>query len=262
MRHTITVTNLKGGVGKTTVVVSLGAVLAQRGYRVLLVDTDSQGHLSISFGLKHTHGLWELVSGRTAPKDVIYKVGKGLFIIPSDRRTVAIEQLLVTARDRHTVLSKQLKRLPPFDVVILDTSPSLSVLLQNALYFSRNILIPVSMDYFAVLGATQSLDLLRSLGKQVGAQCNILGVVPTFVDRRLKITETMLTHIDVIFRQRGIHVFGGIRIDANVRKASARHLTIVDFDQRSRAALDFKALADDLETYFSFGANGLRASQK
>lgn len=244
--NAITVSNLKGGVGKTTIVINLGAVLAKNGYRVLLVDTDTQGHISVSFRLKHSAGLWEFMVDGAKLKDVIYEVGEGLYVIPSDRRTVAIEELLVSARNRQAVLAKRLAGLKDYDFVFLDTGPSLSLLWQNAIYFSHNILIPVAMDYFAVLGATQSLDFFRMLQRETGLSCNVLGVVPTFVDRRTTITDTILSHIDHVFRRHGIRVFSPIRIDANVRKASAQHVTVLDYKNSSRSAGDFRQLAVEI----------------
>lgn len=246
----ITVSNLKGGVGKTTLVTNLGVALAQKGYRVLLVDTDTQGHVSVSLGLRHRGGLWELMVKGDKPKNVIAEATKFLHVIPSDKRTAAIEQLLVSARDRQFVLTKRLGKLKNYDYVLVDTGPSLSLLLQNAIFYTSNILIPVAMDYFAVLGATQSLDLLQMLGREMGLKYKLLGVIPTFVDKRVAITRTILAHIDLVFRARGTQVFSPMRIDSNFRKASIRHKSILEYNGRSRGAQDLMRLVGEVESCF------------
>lgn len=242
----IAVSNLKGGVGKTTLVTNLGAILAQKGYRVLLVDTGSQGHVSVSFGLKHSVGLWELMMSRAEPQEVTYEVSDGLDIIPSDRRSGVIEQLLVSVQSRDKVLGRRLEAMDEYDFVLFDTGPSLSLLLQNAFVCSRNILIPISMDYLAVLGGIRSIELARMLQRTKGAKCGILGIVPTFVNKGRIITGMILDHLDQVFTQHSIRVFSPIRVDTNIQKASIERKPIVTYKRSSRGSKDFAHLAGEI----------------
>ena len=242
----IAISNLKGGVGKTTIAINLGAALAAQGLRILLIDTDSQGHVAVSNGLKHTAGLWDLMITGVKPKEVTYKISNRFHVIPSDKRTGAIEQQLVSAINREAVLAKRLEGLNDYDYVLLDTAPSLSLVLQNTIVYSRSILIPISMDYLSVVGAMQSLELARMIYQEMGLDYEIFGIVPTFVDKRLSITDTILAHIDRVFRRKGIPVFSPIRVDTNIQKASAKHKTILHYDPKSRGAEDFVRLAKEV----------------
>ena len=242
----LAISNLKGGVGKTTIAVNLGAALAAQGLRVLLIDTDSQGHVGIGLGLKHNTGLWDLMITGVTPAEVTYQITDRFHVIPSDKRTGAIEQQLVSTINREAVLSKRLEMIKGYDLVLVDTAPSLSLILQNAIVYTRNIFIPISMDYLSVVGAMQSLELARLIYQEMGLGYKIFGVVPTFVDKRLSITETVLAHIDRVFRKEGIRVFPPIRIDTNIQKASVKHQAILDYEPKSRGAEDFRELAKEV----------------
>ncbi len=241
----IAISNLKGGVGKTTLGINLAGALAEMGQRVLLIDTDSQGHAAISLGLKHTAGLWDLMITGVKPSEVIHTITDNFHMIPSDKRTGAIEQQLVATIHREAVLAKRLESLEGYDFVFVDTAPSLSLILQNTIVYTRSVLMPISMDYLAVVGAMQSLDLARLIQQEMGFKYEVFGIVPTFVDKRLSITDTVLGHIDRVFGKEGIPVFNPIGIDTNLQKASAKHQTILDYAEKSRSAEDFRQLAED-----------------
>lgn len=242
----ITVCNLKGGTGKTTITISLGAALAAAGHRVLLIDTDPQGHVATSFRLNHSAGLWDLmVAGRT-PEEVIHRVTDRIHVIPSDKRTAAVSQQFASLRGRASVLAQRLQGVVDYDFVLVDTPPALSVLLQNALVYTRGILIPVSMSYLALRGATQTLELARMMLEDVGVQYGSLGIAPTFVDRNQSKSTELLHHLESTFRRNGIRVFSPIRADVELTRAALKHKTILDHAPMSPAAQDFTQLAREL----------------
>ena len=242
----ITVSNLKGGTGKTTITVSLGAALAAAGHRVLLIDTDPQGHVAMSFQMNQSMGLWDLMVAGRGPEEVIHRVTDRIHVIPSDKRTAAVAQQLASLRGRAGVLAQRLQGVVDYDFVLVDTPPALSVLLQNALVYTRGLLIPVSMSYLALRGATQTLELARMMLDDVSLQYAILGVAPTFVDRNESKSNELLHHLESTFRQNGIRVFSPIGDDAELTRATLKHKTILDHAPMSPAAQDFARLAREL----------------
>lgn len=242
----LAVHSTKGGVGKTTIVINLGAALAAQGCRVLLIDTDPQGHISLSLGFRHSVGFWDLMITGLDPERAIYRLSDQIHVIPSDRRTAAVEQQLVSVRDRATVLEKRLESVKDYDFVLVDTAPSLSLVLQNAIVFSQGILIPISMNYLALWGAVQALELARMLQEEMQVYYNTLGIVPNLVDDGPKATNPVLGHLDSTFQQSGIRVFSPIRNDIALERALVKEKTILDYAPRSHGAKDFKKLAKEV----------------
>lgn len=244
--RTLAINSIKGGVGKTTITINLGAALAATGQRVLIVDTDPQGHVALSFGLQHSTGFWDLMIAGLEPKRVIYPVSDHIDVIPSDRRTAAIEQQLVSIRDRATVLMRRLESVDGYDFVLVDTAPFLSLVLQNAIVYCRGMLIPISMNYLALWGAVQALELARMIQDELKVYYDTMGIVPNLVDSQQSITHPVLEHLDSTFRKTGIEVFSPIRKDNTLEMALARQKTILDYAPGSAAAADFVQLATEL----------------
>ena len=243
---TIAVNSIKGGVGKTTVVINLGAALAAAGYRVLLVDTDPQGHISLCFGLSPSLGLWDLMTAGLDPEKVICRVNDRIHVIPSDKRTAALEQQLVPVRDRSAVLSRRLEGIRGYDFVLVDTAPSLSLVLQNAIVYTRSILVPISISYLSLLGAVQALELARMMQDEMRVFYDILGIIPNFVDEQTSATHPILDHLGSTFQASGIRIFSPIRIDTRLETAFLRRRTILDYAPMSGSAQDFRRLAREL----------------
>lgn len=186
----ISMVNQKGGVGKTTSTVSLGAALAGYGRRVLLVDFDPQGALSISFGLNPNEmelSVYNLLTETDCHVgDVIVETGtENLDLLPSNIDLSAAELQLVSEVGREHALARALAPvLPEYDIVLIDCQPSLGLLTVNALTASSDVIIPMECEYFALRGVALLKDTLDKVKARLNPNLEILGVLGTMYDAR------------------------------------------------------------------------------
>ncbi|MDF2692833.1 MAG: Chromosome (plasmid) partitioning protein ParA, partial [Labilithrix sp.] len=180
--------NHKGGTGKTTTSVSIAAGLALKGYRVLLVDTDSQGNVGVSLGVKAEKTLYHCLVMGLKPQDVAVKVRENLDVLPSNETLAAAELYLAGRQNRDRILRDRLVAASAhYDVVLLDCSPSLSLLNQNALVFADGILVPVACDFLSLVGVRQVIKTVKNVNSLLHHPVQIHGVLPTFYDARARI---------------------------------------------------------------------------
>ena len=187
--HTLCVVNQKGGVGKTTTTINLGAALANKGLDVLLIDLDPQGHLTEGFGVheeytKDTLNIYELLSSESKENlsALLVKV-ENLKLIPSHIRLFLAEQALATQRGRELRLKRLIDEMPDKpDWIVIDCPPSLGVLTDNAIYASREVLIPVQAEDTSIRALEILLDQIQSLEQALGVKVKILGILPNMVE--------------------------------------------------------------------------------
>jgi len=196
----ISMVNQKGGVGKTTSTVSLGAALADYGRKVLLVDFDPQGALSIALGLNPNEMELTVYNLLTSPDchvgDVIVATDvPGLDLLPANIDLSAAEIQLVTEVGREYALQRALAPvIPEYDVILIDCQPSLGLLTVNALTSSTDVIIPMETEYFALRGVALLKDTLDKVISRLNPNLRILGVLPTMYDpRTLHSREVMET---------------------------------------------------------------------
>jgi chromosome partitioning protein len=184
----ISVFNQKGGVGKTTSCISIGAVLAEAGYRVLLVDFDPQGSLTV--GLTGAHELpqtiYEALMGHLSARDVLLKTSiSGMDLLPATIELSAAEMQLVNEVGRDQTLARLLEPLlGEYDVVLIDCLPSLGLLAVNALAASDSVLIPLQCEYYALRGMALLFATIQKVRERINARLQIEGIIPTMYDQR------------------------------------------------------------------------------
>jgi chromosome partitioning protein len=165
----IGVLNYKGGTGKTTTVVNLGAGLAMRGARVLCIDLDPQGSLAMCLGVRYTHSLAGMLMGKAEPRSCVVRARHRLDIIAGDRNLIQAEGAMWRMNDnrlaRHLLTSKMRGLEERYDYVILDFSPSASILSESGLQYIRELVVPVAMSYMALIGTRQVIETLKSIGR-------------------------------------------------------------------------------------------------
>ncbi len=186
----ISVVNQKGGVGKTTTTVSLGAALAEYGRRVLIVDFDPQGALSVALGLNPNElGLtvYNLLSDATCDvRDVIRNTEQpNLDLLPSNIDLAAAELQLVSEVGREHALARALEPvLPDYDIILIDCQPSLGLLTLNALSASSGVIVPLECEYFALRGVALLTETIEKVKGRLNPDLQVIGVVATMYDPR------------------------------------------------------------------------------
>jgi chromosome partitioning protein len=190
----IAVSNQKGGVGKTTSTLNLGAALRESGKRVLLVDLDPQGSLTVAAGVvdvdavKISIGDLLMARAQGAPQDIyraIIKTPAGVDLVPGNGMLSAAELTLATAMARESALLATLKpALERYDYILIDCLPSLGLIAINALRASDGVVIPVQADFLAVQGLAQILETIGAVREQLNPSLAVYGVLLTMVDQR------------------------------------------------------------------------------
>ncbi len=238
--------NHKGGTGKTTTSVSIAAGLAQKGYKVLLVDTDSQGNVAVSLGVKAEKTLYHCLVMGLRPQDVAVKIRENLDLLPSNETLAAAELYLAGRQNRDRILKERLAAAEGhYDIILLDCSPSLSLLNQNALVFADGILVPVACDFLSLVGVRQVIKTVKNVNALLHHPVQIYGVLPTFYDARARICRdawgTMKEHF-------GERCFQPIRATTKIKEAPAQGRTIFEYAPDSHAAADYQAVVDRIVT--------------
>jgi chromosome partitioning protein len=238
----IAVVTAKGGTGKTTTAINLGHGLALSGKRVLLIDCDPQGNISAAFGVQPELGLADLlVAGRVG----IESLRPGLFLVDSGGQRLAETEIFLAGEpQRESRLADALAGLRGSDVVICDCSPSVNLLNLNALAYAEWAIIPVTMDFFAMLGARSTVDMMQQVENILKRPTQTLGILPTFYDQRTRISRQMSESLQAEY---GSQMFTTrIRTNVQLREAQAVHKTIFEHAPYSTGALDYYLLTKEV----------------
>lgn len=248
MGKVISITNQKGGVGKTTTCVNLAAYLADLGKKVLMIDMDPQGNACQSVGVeidKEKDTIYEVLLGETDLKSVSYpSVQKGLNIVPSTVDLAGAEVDLVYMDNREKILRNAVEKIKAqYDYIFIDCPPSLGLLTVNALTASDTILIPIQCEYFALVGLGQLMNTVRLIKKHLNPAIEIEGVLLTMKDNRSNLVAQVSEEIKKHFGSTVYQTF----IPRNIRLAeSPSHgLPILMYDGKSKGALAYKALCEE-----------------
>jgi len=232
----------KGGTGKTTTAINLGHGLALSGKRVLLIDCDPQGSASVAFGIEGDKGLADLM---LEGKVDIFQVRPNLYLVPSGRKRLAeLEMALASRPDRMERLKNALARLGGCDWVILDCSPSINIVNLNALGFADFLLIPSSLDFFSLEGVKTTVDLISDVRSNGDSKLEIVGVLPTFYDKRTSVSRLALESLRNTY---GSLVFNTeIRLNTEIKKSQWFKKTIFEFAPYSHGAYDYFKLSREV----------------
>jgi chromosome partitioning protein len=234
--------NHKGGTGKTTTTVSIAAGLAERGLKVLLVDTDSQGNVGVSLNVKTERSLYHVLVMGLKAQDAAVQVRPNLDLIPANETLAAAELYLAGRQNRDRVLRDRLMAASDaYDVVLVDCSPSLSLMNQNALVFADGILVPVACDFLSLVGVRQVIKTVKNVNALLHHPVQIWGVLPTFYDARARICRDA---VDTLKQHFGERCLAPIRATMKIKEAPAQGRTIFEYAGTSNAATDYWRVVD------------------
>lgn len=254
----IAVFNHKGGTGKTTTSVSLAAGLAMQGKRVLMVDTDAQGNVGVSLDVKAQRTLYHVLVMGLPCEEAVVNVRPNLDLIPSNETLAAAELYLAGRQNRDRVLAARLaKAVGQYDYVVIDCSPSLSLLNQNALVLADSLLVPVACDYLSLVGVRQVIKTVKNVNQLLHHPVRIWGVLPTFYDARARICREALSTMQQHF---GDRCLVPIRAAMKVKEAPAQGQTIFEHAAGTNAAEDYLRLVERVLTAGMSGGAEVQAA--
>jgi len=245
----LVVSNQKGGVGKTTTAISLGAAMVDRGQRVLIVDLDPQANATSGLGIskERANGIYGvLLHERPLSEAVVPTAVPGLDLLPSGPDMAGAEVELVPVMAREYRLRKALRDSGGYDTVIVDCPPSLGLLTVNALAAGDGVIVPVQCEYYALEGLAQLLDTIEAVRERLNEKLEVLAIVLTMEDRRNRLSMQVIDEVRKHFPQ----LVARARIPRTVRLAEApsHGKPISVYDPQSRAAKAYAELARELMT--------------
>ena len=248
MGKVISIANQKGGVGKTTTTVNLGTILAKKGKKVLLIDTDPQGNATSGLGITKEveNSTYDILVGDVEFVDVIQEsTVKNLKICPSNIGLAGAEVELVSMMSREQRLKNKLDLIKDkFDYILIDCPPSLGLITLNAFTASDSVLIPVQCEYFALEGLGQLLNTVNLVKKHLNKNLEIEGALLTMYDARTNLSNQVVKEVKKYFEDK---VYKTV-IPRNVRlsEAPSYGMPITIYDPRSKGAKAYEKFAKEL----------------
>ena len=245
----VAIANQKGGVGKTTTAVNLGAALAEAGRRVLVVDIDPQGNATTGLGVERQgieHSSYDLIIGEAAlDKAIAATPLDSLSVVPASADLAGVEFELMERERREFLLAKAIRgRVGGFDDVLIDCPPSLNLLTINALVAADSVLVPLQCEFYALEGLTQLIGTIERVQRSLNPRLSLQGIVLTMYDRRNNLCEMVAKDV------RG-HLGGKVyatMIPRNVRisEAPSHGMPVLTYDQRCAGAQAYMQLAAEM----------------
>ena len=240
----LAVFNHKGGTAKTTTSVHVAAGLAARGKRVLLVDTDGQGNVATSLGLEVQRSLYHVIVMGLDFREVAVAARENLDVVPSNETLAAAELYLAGQQRRDRLLASRFTGArDAYDYVIVDCSPSLSLMNQNALVMADAVLCPVACDYLSLVGVQKVVRTIKQVNRLLSHPLTFWGVLPTFFDTRARICHEALDTLRGHFRE---VCLPPIRFASRVKEAPSQGKTLFEYAPGSSSAQDYMNVVDRL----------------
>lgn len=251
MSQVIAIANQKGGVGKTTTTINLGAALAEAGKRVLLVDLDPQGALGLGLGLcpqklqKTIYNVLISPNLDSVIDEVIHRKNENLHVVPANIDLAGAEVELLNEISREQILKEKLKPLGErYDFILLDCPPSLGLLTINALTAAEGVLIPVQCQYFAFRGAQLLFETIERIKNRSNPALRIIGLLPSMYDVRTIHAREVLEELRNTYKERVIDI--PIKMRIALADAPVGGQTVFEFEPGSEIAETYRRLAKEV----------------
>lgn len=236
----LVIANQRGGVAKTTTTAALARFFGDQGKKVLVIDADPQGSLGLVLGLRPEKYVHDFLIHNCPLEECVFPATANVDVLCGSRDTSVVEAALLGAAGRERTFGRLLERAEaPYDAVLIDVSPSITLLQTCAILYARSLLIPVAMNMLSLQGAAACLQTAAMLGAAFGEQIRGLALLPVMVDRRFALTEYILKALEEMSEQYRVPLLHAIRTDGTLPRAERARQFLADYDPGCKALEDY-----------------------
>jgi chromosome partitioning protein len=240
----LVIANQRGGVSKTTTTATLARFLGDQGKRVLVIDADPQGSLGLILGLKPERYLHDFLLHNRSLEECVFPAAKNIDVLCGSRDTSVVEASLLGTAGRERAFIRRLEEAEgAYDAVLIDVSPSISLLQTCAQLYARRLLIPVAMNMLSLQGAAACLQTASMLSEAFQENIQPLALLPVMVDRRFSLTDYILKALEEMSEQYRVPLLHAVRTDGTVPRAERTRQFLADYDPRCKALEDYTIAA-------------------
>lgn len=252
----LVIANQRGGVSKTTTTATLARFLGDQGKKVLVIDADPQGSLGLILGLRPERYLHDFLVHKHPLEECVVPAAAKIDVLCGSRDTTAVEaSLLGTSGGDREFIRRLDEAERAYDAVLIDVSPSISLLQTCAQLYARRLLIPVAMNMLSLQGAAACLQTATLLSEAFQETIQPLALLPVMVDRRFSLTEYILKALEEMSEQYRVPLLHAIRTDGTVPRAERTRQFLADYDPHCKALADYTVAAMQMEELLKAGAD-------
>lgn len=249
MGRVISISNQKGGVGKTTTAVNIAAFIAEKGYRVLLIDIDPQANAGYGLNMhveEIDNTIYEVLIGEIPIEDAIYQTSlNNLFIVPSNIHLAGAQVDLLEIEEKEFILRKVIRNIKEeYDYILIDCPPSLGILTLNSLVAADSVMIPLQCEYYSLEGLSQLLKIIAMVQERLNRNLKLEGVVLTMYDSRTNLSQQVVSDVREHFKDK---VFETI-VPRNVKLSEAPSFgkPIGLYDRNCAGSISYEKLSEEV----------------